>query len=159
MPDSSRLSVALHILTMLALEERPACSSAAIAGSVNTNPVVVRRVLGLLRAAGLVESTSGAEGGARLARNPAAIGVAEVRRAVEPGALFALHHRPPNQGCPCGRNIQPVLRELYGRAEAAAERALAEATIADLAAGVRARLVGDSGGEEGSNSAGMEPTG
>jgi Rrf2 family protein len=139
MADNSRLTVALHIMTLLALAEQPVCSSAMIAGSVNTNPVVVRRILGVLRSAGLVSSQSGVEGGARLARPAETISLAEVHRAVAPGDLFAMHAQPPNPLCPCGGNIQPVLGELYARAAEAVEQSLAATTIADLAQSVRER--------------------
>ena len=57
---SSKTSVAIHILTMLALKGECVVTSELIAESVNTNPVVIRRLMGLLREAGLVDSRPGA---------------------------------------------------------------------------------------------------
>jgi hypothetical protein len=51
---------------------------------------------------------------------------------MERGALFALHHQSPNSLCPCGRNIQPVLLNIYRQAEAAMATILAKTTIAQV---------------------------
>jgi DNA-binding IscR family transcriptional regulator len=60
---NSKLTVGVHILALLAMMGETQLTSEQIAGSVNTNPVVIRRLLGLLRTAGYVESTSGPGGG------------------------------------------------------------------------------------------------
>ena len=65
---NSKLTVGIHILTLLASSPGEAQTSEYIAGSVNTNPVVIRRLLGLLREAGIVESQGGHGGGWRLQR-------------------------------------------------------------------------------------------
>ncbi|HEX3447028.1 MAG TPA: Rrf2 family transcriptional regulator, partial [Isosphaeraceae bacterium] len=67
---SSKLSVGVHILTLLALKPDEPVTSACIAGSVNTNPVVIRRLLGLFREAGFVESKNGVGGGWVLVTDP-----------------------------------------------------------------------------------------
>lgn len=59
MKISSRFTVAVHILSLLALEKNAHCTSEWIAGSVNTNPVVVRRVIGQLKKAGFVQVRPG----------------------------------------------------------------------------------------------------
>lgn len=135
---NSRFTVAIHILVLLALEKRP-LTSKYIAGSVNTNPVVVRRILGTLSKASLVTTQLGAEGGTSLAHAPETLTLREVYRVIEQGDLFTLHHNPPNSSCLCGRNIQPVLTRVLKKAEAALESALAASTIADLAKDIRIR--------------------
>ena len=84
MQISSRFSVAVHVLSLLALPEQDGVllTSERMAGSVNTNPVVIRRILGQLKKAGLVEVRP-ASGGTFLTRQPAAITLLEVYRAVE----------------------------------------------------------------------------
>ena len=131
MSASSQFTVAVHTLVMLALEERP-LSSPYIANSVNTNPVVIRRILGPLNEAGFIDTKLGAEGGAYLVRDPETISLLDVYRAIHSGSLFALHNKNPNPQCPCGRNIQPVLNTVFGTVEDAMEAKLAETTIADL---------------------------
>jgi len=74
-------------------------TSEFMGGSVNTNPVFVRRILGLLSRAGLVTSQPGVGGGWRLLRDPATITLLEVYRAVDEGHLLAMHHSTPNPDC------------------------------------------------------------
>ena len=75
---SSKLSVGVHILTLLAIKAGEPMTSAFIACSVNTNPVVIRRLLGLFREAGFVESKNGAGGGWLLVRDPKKITLVDV---------------------------------------------------------------------------------
>jgi Rrf2 family protein len=132
MNSSTRFTVAVHTLTLLAMNEAEPVTSEALAGSVNTNPVVIRRVLGALRAAHLVTSQGGNGGGWRLAADPRAITLCAVYRAVEDEPLFALHHRPPNPHCPVGRNIQHALGGHFAAATRAMEAELARTTLADI---------------------------
>ncbi|HEX2191547.1 MAG TPA: Rrf2 family transcriptional regulator [Longimicrobiaceae bacterium] len=138
---SSRAAVAVHLLAFLTWRRDEPVSSQQAARSVNTNPVVVRRIVGALRRAGLVEVQPGAAGGARLARAPEEISLLEVYRAVEDGApLFALHPQTPCQDCGVGANIQAALCGVFGEAQAAMEAVLARVTVAEVAASVFARM-------------------
>ncbi|HST88447.1 MAG TPA: Rrf2 family transcriptional regulator [Ktedonobacterales bacterium] len=138
--SSSRFAVAIHVLTLLTQNPDEPATSEYIAGSVNTNPVVIRRVLGGLRRAGLVRSQGGAGGGWRLARDAEAITLRDVYRAVEEDdqAVFPLHHRPPNPNCPVGRHIQRALAVHFAAATRALEDELARRTVADVLREVRA---------------------
>lgn len=132
MPDNSRFAIAIHILTLLAQMDEEAITSEFIGGSVNTNPVFIRRILGLLNRAGLVTSRPGVGGGWQLVRDPAAITLLEVYHAVDEGHLLGLHHRPPNPECLIGRNIERTLNEYFGEAEQAFEQTLGQRTIAQV---------------------------
>ena len=132
MNSSTRFTVAVHTLTLLAFNEAEPVTSETLASSVNTNPVVIRRVLGALRAAHLVTSQGGNGGGWRLAGDPATITLCQVYRAVEDEPLFALHHRPPNPHCPVGRNIQRALGGHFAAATHAMEAELGRTTLADI---------------------------
>jgi Rrf2 family protein len=132
MPDNSRFAIAIHILTLLAQVDEEAVTSEFIGGSVNTNPVFIRRILGLLNRAGLVTSRPGVGGGWQLLRDPAAITLLEVYHAVDEGHLLAQHHRPPNPECLIGRNIERTLNEYFGEAEQAFEQVLGQQTIAQV---------------------------
>lgn len=138
MSTSSRFTVAIHILTLLAYAGPEPCTSDYIAGSVNTNPVVVRRLLARLREAGLVASQGGPGGGWQLLQEAAAITLGAVFRAVEQGELFPLHATGPNPRCPVGRNIQQALEATFQDARTALERDLERTTIAGLVAEVSA---------------------
>ncbi len=135
MSTSSRFAVAVHILTLLASASEPVPSS-LIAGSVGTNPALIRRLIGQLTEAGLVTSTMGATGGSALARPAERITLLDVFRAVETTALIALHQSAPNPACMVGREITGTLRQVADRAQSAMDNTLAEITIAGMLADV-----------------------
>jgi Rrf2 family protein len=132
---NSRLTIAVHALAWMGLAQRRGhayLTSDEVAASVNTNPVIIRRSLGDLRRAGLVEVRHGAGAGWTLARAPEAITVLDVYDAVEPEPLFAMHHSEPNLECPVGRGIRPALGHVYEGAEHALRRELERTSIADV---------------------------
>jgi Rrf2 family protein len=139
MSTSSRFAVAVHVLALLAMDGEQLITSEYIAGSVNTNPVVIRRILGRLREAGLVIAQSGVGGGASLVRRPERITLLDVYQAVEAGDVFSFHPRSPNPHCVCGRHIQAVLGKVFSKAEAAMEKVLAEVTVAQIMQEIEAR--------------------
>jgi len=137
MQISSRFSVAVHVITLLAVT--PAgelLTSDRMAGSVNTNPVVIRRILGQLKRAGMVEVRAAA-GGTYLRRPAAEITLLDVYRAVEvvEANLFSIHDKP-NPKCPVGRNIQAALDDTLRRAQVALEQQLAGVSVAQIATGM-----------------------
>ncbi len=135
MGANSRLTIAAHALAWMGLNERmggEVATSEQIANSVNTHPVVIRRLLGRLREAGLVESRRGAGAGWQLRRAPETISLAEVYQAVEDGPLFALHAATPNQKCPVGHGIRAALTPVYEDAEAALRAQLTRTSVADV---------------------------
>jgi len=134
---SSRFATAVHILTLLAFQGEEPATSEFIAGSVNTNPVVIRRLLRKLAEAGLVQSTPGSAGGSRLARDPRKITLRDVYAAVESVGLFGEHSQQPNPKCPVGREVVQLLAPRFAAAEDAATASLGRSTIADLVRGVK----------------------
>ena len=132
MPNS-RFSIAVHVLSMLSkcCDEKN-MKSEYIAESVNTNAVVIRRILAQLSSAGLVVSRAGACGGTQLSRKPKDIGLLEVYRAVSSGELFELHRHKPNPKCPVGGNIEQVLAKLQVNVNKAIDRELAKYTLDDV---------------------------
>jgi Rrf2 family protein len=137
MSVNSRMTVAVHILSYLVLASRKRIdpiTSEQIAKSVRTNPVVIRRLLGLLRKRGLVRSRRGVNAGWTLARNPAAITLLDVYNAVDDGPLFGLHASPPNPQCPIGRGLPTTLRKVYGSLEDELRRRLARTSVDEVLA-------------------------
>ena len=133
MKISSRFTVAVHILSLVAIERNELCTSEWIAKSVNTNPVVIRRVIGKLRDAELVQVRQGV-GGTTLQKPLNEITLLDVYRAVEvvqEGELFQMHEKP-NPNCPVGANIEAVLELILLRAQVAMESVLGEITMEEL---------------------------
>jgi len=140
---SSRVAVAVHVLAYMAWKRSEAVTSERIAASVNTNPVVVRRIVGALRNAGMVTVQPGVGGGATLAREPEEITLLDVYRAVEDGEeLFSLHTSEPSRSCNVGGNIRDVLRPIFCTAHRAMEAVLERVTIADVGGQVMAMARG-----------------
>jgi DNA-binding IscR family transcriptional regulator len=135
MSANSRLTTAVHVLCWLELAARrgyPSLTSERVADSLASNPALVRKALGPLRRAGLVASGHGPGAGWSLARPAAGIRLDEVYGALGDDPSFALHPHEPNQECPVGFGIRPVLGELYADADAAVRRTLARHTVADV---------------------------
>ena len=130
--------MAVHVLTVLTYEQGDCVTSAALARSVNTNPVIIRRLLLALQRAKLVETRKGAGAGSRLSRSPARINLKEVYRAVEDHGLFAMPRGRPNHACPVGHCIQPALKDIFGSVQESLERDLTRTTLADLLQTVKA---------------------
>ena len=138
MSDSQKFPVAAHALAYLAhkgaFAAKDAVSSAELAASMPTNPVVVRRVTAMLGKAGLVGSRTGAGGGAWLTRDPSTIRLDEVLEAVNGCTKLGV---PPKgvDGCPVGARIPDAVRGAITAADEAATARLSEISVADLLKG------------------------
>jgi len=124
--------VAVHVLAVLADKNGEPVSSTLLAASVNTNPVIIRRLLLDLQKAKLVETKKGAGFGSRLSRPAAKINLGEIFRAVEKHEPFILPHRKPNMACPVGCGIQHALEAVFISALRALERDLSRTTLAGI---------------------------
>ena len=135
MKITSRFTVAVHtLLAIHILGKERKMTSEEIAASVNVNPVVIRRMLQSLKAAGLVSVRAGS-GGAVLTKAPAEISLYDVYSAmdcVEGENLFHFHDHP-NPACPVGRRIHALLDGNLVRAQRAMEDELRGVSLADLA--------------------------
>jgi Rrf2 family protein len=124
--------MAVHVLAVLAYKDGDRVTSELLARSVNTNPVIIRRLLLALQQARLVETRKGAGFGSRLSRSAARINLGEVFRAVEQDEAFCLPRKKPNQACPVGHCIQAALEQVFRSALGALEQDLAKKTLADV---------------------------
>lgn len=129
---ATRFSVALHILLLIARDAAADTTSARLAWSIGTNPVVVRRISGQLARAGLIAVQRGL-GGAALSRQPAAISLRDIWRAIHPekDKLLRVHGRT-NQTCPVGRQVPELLRQRFDSAETAMLDDMARTSLADM---------------------------
>src|SRR5262249_17447197 len=133
--SSGRFAIATHALALLStssLEDRET-SSDHLAGSINTNPAFLRRLLSSLARAGLVEAHAGPKGGYRLSRAADRISLCDVYRALEPEGAIGESPCRPNPRCPIGAGIRSAFAEAAKAGNEGLLRALHEQTIADVA--------------------------
>ncbi len=133
MSISSRFTVGVHILTLIELNKDGISSSEFLAGSVNTNPSLIRKIMGMLKKAGLIEVQPGIAG-AKLAKESATITLLDVYKAVDvvkEKELFSLHDNP-HPDCPVGRNIQDSITPILSAAQFALEKVLGNVTIEEV---------------------------
>ncbi len=128
---NTRFSVAIHILTLVASQTDKGVTSDFIAKSVNTNPVVIRRIGSLLKKANLLKGGPGVTGYS-LVKEPPKITLLDIYQAVTTEEeLFAIHDHP-NPNCDVGRNIQDTLDTSLTRAQQAMENELKKQTLAEI---------------------------
>ena len=134
MQISSRFTIAVHIFACInTFEKDQKLTSEFLALSTNVNPVIIRRLLTQLKAAGLVTVKRGS-GGASIAKPLNKITFLDIYRAVEcveEGELFHFHENP-NPDCPVGGNIHRILDEKLQRVQSAMEQELAAITLEDV---------------------------
>ena len=132
MSTNSRFAVAVHVLSLMAWSGEEPLKSDQVAESVNTNPVVIRRMLCELAEAGLVVSQTGSLGGSRLAQDARETTLLDIYKALECSGVFSLHRQPPSPDCPVGVNIETVLGEVLEEVDSAVEQVLAQISINDV---------------------------
>ena len=133
MQISSRFTIAIHVLSCIETFKDEKVTSDFLAGSVNVNPVVIRRLLQQLKAAGIVNVVRGS-GGAQIVKPLTDITLLDIYHAVEcvdDGELFHFHENP-NHKCPVGRNIHNVLDQRLNQIQSAMEKEMAGITMQDI---------------------------
>lgn len=128
--NNIEFATAIHILTLLAIL-KDNLSSAYIAGSININPVMVRKSLGVLRIHGFIETKEGNGGGSSLAKPADKIMLSEVYRAVNDAFLLGKLNKP-NPDCKVGKQINQHLTKLYHQADYALVNELSSITLAEF---------------------------
>ena len=136
----TRFSSAIHRLIMIAGSEQP-LTSEAIANSVGTNPSYIRKVTGLLKKKGILDSRQGIHGFSLLIppENLSLYTIYQAINASDEVHVFDLHQNP-NDECIVGRHIRPVLTETFREVEEKAERQLEQTTLADCMEKMRTRI-------------------
>lgn len=134
MQISSRFTIAIHILTAIdTFQKEYKVTSDFLAGSINVNPVIVRRTMQSLKGAGLIEVKRGT-GGMEIAKPMNEITLLDIFNAVEPlehGQLFHFHENP-NTACPVGRNIHAGLDDKLFSIQEAMEEKMKSITLEEV---------------------------
>ncbi|MBQ3707619.1 MAG: Rrf2 family transcriptional regulator [Clostridia bacterium] len=145
MQITSRFTVALHIFTCVEIfKDEYKVTSDFLAGSINTNPVLIRKILTQLKAAGLITVARGT-GGIAVTRPISEITFYDVYQAIEPvenGDLFHFHENP-NPKCPVGRNIHALLDNKLKAIQSAMEDEMKKYTLEDLKTGALERIANE----------------
>ena len=134
MQISSRFTLAVHIFACIdTFKDEYKITSDFLASSTNVNPVIIRKILGQLKAAGLLDIKRGS-GGASITKPLDKISFLDIYYAVEcidNGELFHFHENP-NMECPIGRNIHLIMDDKLNRVQGAMVKELASITLQDI---------------------------
>lgn len=100
-------------MTLLAKCPEEWLTSDWIAGSININPVIVRKELGVLRDSNLVVSRQGKIGGSQIATDPSKIKISDIYTAIKNAEVLGRKNQNPNPVCPIGKCINENLKNLF----------------------------------------------
>lgn len=139
MRRDSRLSGVLHLLLHMAQRPEP-MTSEVLARSMDTNPVVIRRIMAGLREAGYVQSEKGHGGGWTLSCNLASVTLRDIYEALGNPSLLAIGNRTESPGCLVEEAVNAQLNQAFHDAEALLLERFGEVTLAMLSDDVEARF-------------------
>jgi Rrf2 family protein len=129
MAANTRFATGVHAMVLLAAEPDGLQTSEDVAGKLNINPVVIRRVFSLLHQAGLLESQKGPHGGSKLARSAKAISLVDIYKALDGGDLF---HTGALGGAQTSK-VGGALKKVFESAESALREELNKTSLNELA--------------------------
>jgi Rrf2 family protein len=139
MKKSSQLSDVLHVLLHLAQADAPATSE-ALATAMQTNPVVLRRLMAGLRDRGFVSSAKGHGGGWVLSRALNSITMRDVYEALGAPPLLSLGFRDEQPRCLVAQAVNDALNATVRQAEYVLLERMNQVTLADLASDFHRRM-------------------
>jgi len=129
---NQQFTFAVHIMTALACSPGEVVGSQRLAASVNTNPVVIRRLLLALRRARLIETFTGKHGGARLRKSPRQISLVDIYDAVEPRPVIPVNERRAFKKCHVSCNMKSIMSRVAESTEEAVRKHLRGISLAQL---------------------------
>ncbi|GAB3926517.1 RrF2 family transcriptional regulator [Mucilaginibacter myungsuensis] len=129
---NARFQIAIHILTLLDHADGEVLSSDYMAGSLNTNPALVRKEISNLRNHGLIDSKEGKGGGYTLSLSADKITLDMIYRTVKTGPLLGSSKNQPNPACPIGRQIGGQIGKLYDEVDHEILTKLSTITLAEF---------------------------
>ncbi len=126
---NTRLAIGIHILSFVQCSNNfDALNSEIVADSIQTNPVVVRRMTSALKKAGLLKSVKGNRG-LILTKEPKDISFLEILKAVDPSNELFIVHQNPNPACLLGQNLVCVLACMFDEIQKNTEQELSKQNI------------------------------
>lgn len=130
--NNTRFATAIHIMTLLAESPQNWLTSEWMAGSININPVMVRKELSVLREAGLIISRQGKVGGIQLAKNADDIKISDIYLAVKNTEVLGKKNNNPNPKCSVGKEINAHLQTLFSETDQLVIRFLGNKTLQEF---------------------------
>ena len=130
--SNTRFATAIHIMTLLARDPQEWLTSDWIAGSINVNPVIVRKELGHLKKAALVESRQGKDGGVRISKKAEDISVAEIYEAIKSAEILGKKNQNPNPLCAVGKDINKNLNLLFSETDSLVQQKKNKKKLSDF---------------------------
>ncbi len=137
MAANTQFSIAVHLMLALGYGGGQQATSGELAGSINTSPSFVRRILAKLSKAGLVSTTTGKSGFCLLAKSAEEISLLEIYKAVDAPPTFAIHDYPAQRHCVVSSNIESVMQKVLTRAQNSFEDSLENTTLAEVIADIK----------------------
>jgi Rrf2 family protein len=132
MAVNTQFSIAVHLLAGLGCHLGEDIPSSELAGSVNTSPSFVRRVLAKLSRAGLVKTATGKGGACWLAKDAKKISLLDIYQAVDAPKAFSIHSYPEQKNCRVSCHIKPALEKALAKTQKAMEAALDGISLAGI---------------------------
>ncbi|KAB8060215.1 transcriptional regulator [Janthinobacterium sp. FT14W] len=132
MRRDSKLSSILHVLLHMAHAGRPMTSD-ELSSYLDTNPVLVRRVMAGLRERGYVASVKGHGGGWRIVCDLHRVTLHDIYVAVGSPTIFAMGNRVEQPGCLVEQVVNQSLAGAFDEAQALLMQRFGAVTLADLA--------------------------
>lgn len=115
--SNTRFATAIHIMTILGSKPEEWFTSDWLAGSINVNPVIIRKEISVLRDLGLVDCRKGKEGGCKLAKNSENISISDIYLAVKNSEILGKKNQNPNPACEIGKKINENLEQLFSETD------------------------------------------
>ncbi|SHN09262.1 Rrf2 family transcriptional regulator [Phytopseudomonas punonensis] len=132
MRNDTRLSRMLHVLIHMDRHEQRTTSE-TIARMLETNPVVVRRTMGLLRDKGYVTSDKGHNGGWALAKPLTEITLLDIHQALGSQSIFSIGLATDHPTCLVEQAVNQALENAFDEAQQLLLQRLGSITVASLA--------------------------
>lgn len=130
--NNTRFATIIHILTLLAKYPDEWLSSDWIARSININPVIVRKELGVLQEVSLIISRKGKEGGSKLNISSDKITLADIYLSVKNSDILGKKNLKTNPKCPIGKSINEKLESLFTETDQLVVESLKHKTLYDF---------------------------
>lgn len=130
--NNTRFATVIHILTLLDHHPGEYLTSEWIAGSININPVIVRKELSVLQDVGLVVTRKGKVGGSMLNRQSEDILLADIYNVVKNADVLGKRNLHTNPKCPVGKEINSKLEKLFFETDQILMASLEDKTLADF---------------------------